>query len=307
MKSGSVKEMLAGNDTGDLVSLRLFVMPFLLRVTPVAPASDPQYCLIRRLLPFCNKWCRALMAEVRPAIVGAIFLIGTSLACAAESDRSIQARLSSDRLGHLEPGRYLAGEKAEFELSPSGSNYLLRCSASPEVFVVTADSAPMGGRVLRYDSGETALQVSGWGGVTFYTDKDPEGLPAVRTGFAPPPSLPATSSDDIQVAGEDLTAELARSRRISIVFSVDRSSASGTSLVRARALDAMENIVRGVERLGRSVRSRQALSRKISSVMLTRGSTPAVKLSGKTLLITFNPDTGYQGRASSRAIASALG
>jgi hypothetical protein len=69
----------------------------------------------------------------------------------------------------------------------------------------------------------------------------------------------------------------------------------------------MENIARGIERLGRSVRWRQALSRRISEVLVAKGGTPAVKLSGKTLLITFNPESGYEGRASSRAIASALG
>jgi hypothetical protein len=219
----------------------------------------------------------------------------------------MQARLSSDRLGHVEAGTYQAGEKAEFELGTSGSSYLLRCNGSSEVFVLTPDSAPMGGRVLRYDSGETALQVSGWGGVTFYTDADPEGLPAVRTGVTPIFTLPAVSADDIRVAGEDLAEAIERVHRMNVAFSVDWSSVPDTSSARARVLDAMENIARGIERLGRSVRWRQALSRRISEVLVAKGGTPAVKLSGKTLLITFNPESGYEGRASSRAIASALG
>ncbi|HEX3429970.1 MAG TPA: DUF4908 domain-containing protein [Rhizomicrobium sp.] len=247
------------------------------------------------------------MVGLRPAIAGAFFLVATSLACATDADRSLQARLSSDHLGRLEPGRYLAGEKAEFELSSAGACYLLRFGGSPEVFVVTADNAPMGGRVLRYDSGETALQVSGWGGVTLYTDANPGGLPAVRTGVAPTLSPATASSDDIRVANEDLADDVKRSRRINMAFLVDWSNMPDTPFARARALDAMENIARGIERLGRSARWRQALSRRVSDVRLTKGATPAVKLSGKTLLITFNPDGGYEGRASSRAIASALG
>jgi hypothetical protein len=94
---------------------------------------------------------------------------------------------------------------------------------------------------------------------------------------------------------------------MNLVFSVDWSNLPDTSSVRARALDAMENIARGIERLGRSLHSRQILSRRISEILITRGGTPAVKLSGRRLLITFNPNTGYEGRASSRAIASALG
>lgn len=247
------------------------------------------------------------MLGPRLALAGACFLVGTGLAYAGESDSSLQARLSSDRLGHVETGTYQAGEKAEFELGTEAGAYLLRSDGSPEVFVLTPESAPMGGRVLRYDSGETALQVSGWGGITLYTDADPAGLPAVRTGTVPVFSVPAVSPEDIRAAADDLADAIGRTRRMNLVFSIDWSSVPDTSSARARALDAMENIARGIERLGRSLRSRQLLSRRISEVLIARGGTPAVKLNGKKLLITFNPETGYEGRASSRAIASALG
>lgn len=247
------------------------------------------------------------MSGLRLASAAACFLVGTSLACAGDSDSSLQARLSSDRLGHVEAGTYQAAEKTQFEIATSGSAYLLRYAGSPEVFVLTSENAPMGGRVLRYDSGETALQISGWGGVTFYTDSDPEGLPAVRNGTAPVFSLPAASQEDIRAAADDLADLIQRSRRMNLAFLIDWSSVPDTSSARSRALDAMENIARGIERLGRSLRSRQILSRRISEVLIARGGTPAVKLSGKNLLITFNPETGYEGRASSRAIASALG
>lgn len=247
------------------------------------------------------------MLGLRVAIAGTCLLIGTSLVCAAGLGQSLQARLSSDRLGHLEPGNYQAGEKTEFELATTGSSYLLRCNGSPEVFVLTPDSAPMGGRILRYDSGETALQVSGWGGVTFYSDANPGGLPAVRTGIVPEFFLSSVTAEDIQAAADDLADAIERTHRVNLVFSVDWSSVPDTSSARARALDAMENIARGVERLGRSLRLRQILSHRISEVLVAGGGTPAVKLSGKMLLITFNPEAGYEGRASSRAIASALG
>ena len=243
----------------------------------------------------------------RAALIVTSLLCGSPLAQAGDTDKSLQARLSSDRLGHLEPGTYQAGEKAEFELSAAGSNYLLRYDRSPEVFVVTPDNASMGGRVFRYDSGETALQVAGWGGVTVYTDADPEGLPAVKTGEAPVFSLAPVSTDDIRTAAEDLADTLDRLQRIDVVFVVDWPTLPDTSVSRGRILDALENIARAVDRVGHSSRWRKALARRISQIVLAKGGTPAVKLSGKTLLITFNPDAGYEGRASSRAIASALG
>jgi hypothetical protein len=243
----------------------------------------------------------------RAALIMTALLCGALSARAAEPERSLQARLSSDRLGHLEPGTYLAGEKTEFELSAAGSNYLLRCDRSPEVFVVTPDNAPMGGRVFRYDSGETALQVAGWGGVTLYTDANPEGLPAVRTADAAAFSPAPASEKDVRTAAQDLAETLERLHRIDVVFVVDWPGLPDTSLARGRILDALENIARAFDRLGHSVRWRQALSRRISQIVLAKAGTPAVKLSGKTLFITFNPDAGYEGRASSRAIASALG
>jgi len=246
------------------------------------------------------------MLGLRLAITGTCLLIGTPV-CSAELGQSLQARLSSDRLGHLEPGDYQAGEKAEFELGMVGSRYLLRCNGSPEIFVLTPDSAPMGGRILRYDSGETALQVSGWGGVTFYSDANPEGLPAVRTGIVPAFALSTVTAEDIRAAADDLADAIERTHRINLVSLVDWSSVPDTSSAHARTLDAMENIARGIERLGRSSRSRQILSHRISEILIGGGATPAVKLSGKMLLITFNPEAGYEGRASSRAIASALG
>ena len=76
---------------------------------------------------------------------------------------------------------------------------------------------------------------------------------------------------------------------------------AATVLNSERAVEMSVFVVRAFVRL------RESLSRRVSEITLAKGGTPAVKLSGKTLLITFNPDAGYEGRASSRAIASALG
>ena len=244
---------------------------------------------------------------LRCALGGVVLLATISRLWAADLDSSLQARLSSDRLGHLEPGTYEAGEKGEFELGVAGSKYLLRSKGSVEVFVLAPDSAAMGGRILRYDSGETAIQVSGWGGVTFYTDANPQGLPAVRSGGTPTFAPSPASADDIRVAALDLGEAMNRAHRMNVGFSVNWSTVPDTSVARARTLDALENIARGIERLGHFPQWRQAIARRICEITLAKGETPAVTLSGKNLLITFNPDTGYEGRASSRAIATALG
>ena len=56
----------------------------------------------------------------------------------------------------------------------------LRFLDSDEIFYLTSEPAPFGGRVLKYDTGEVALQVAGWGGLTLYTEDERGGVPAER-------------------------------------------------------------------------------------------------------------------------------
>ncbi len=225
----------------------------------------------------------------------------------ATGQDSVQARLSSDRLGYIESGTYLAGDRVGFVLDAAGRDYLLRVNGSPEIYVLYADSASLGGRVLKYDSGETAVQVSGWGGITLYTDADPAGLPAVRTGDSVAPTPPAASISDVQNAVQDDAEHFVLVRRLDLAFSPDWSALADDGRARALVLDALENVARGLERFGRTLHGRNALARRVSKVALAIAGRPAVTLNGRTLMVTFDPTRSYEGCASSRAIAQALG
>jgi hypothetical protein len=219
---------------------------------------------------------------------------------------SFLERLFSDRPGQIDSGSYLAGDRVGFTLDRSGPNYLLRFDSSPEVFALSPDSAAMGGRVLRYDSGETAVQVSSWGGVTLYTDSQPSGLPAVRTGDSTIAEPASTSIAELENSAEDESADLARQRHLDVAFKADWNGLEGNASARALAIDAMNNVARGLERFGRSARRHDALARRVRTVMFMIAGRPAVTLNGKTLTVTFDPGQGYQGCASSRTIARAL-
>ncbi len=220
---------------------------------------------------------------------------------------ALEARLSSDRLGRIEPGTYLAGDRMSFSLDSSGANYLLSVTGNPETFVLHLDSASLGGRILKYDSGETALQSSGWGALTLYTDSEPGGLPAVRTGDFSAPAMPAVSLDEVQAVAGENAGQLGALKRLAISFDADWSALAANPQARAIALDAMENVSRGIERFCRSARGHAAFARRIATVTLAMAGRPTVTLEGKALIVTFNPDLGYEGRSSSRSIALALG
>jgi hypothetical protein len=240
-------------------------------------------------------------------LIAAGIALGLGLALAARAQYSEPGnRLSIDRVGYVQPGAYLAGESVAFEIVNAGGNYLLRFRGAPEVFVLYADHGSLGGRILKFDSGETAMNVAGWGGMTLYTDQAPQGLPAVRTGDALPPQPPAVSTQDMQAAAGDETERLAYIRRINVQFTADWNALNENPLARAFAFDTMENMARGIERFTTGGQ-REAFAKRVSTVTIVQGSRPTLGLSGRTLVVSFNPGLGFAGRASSRAIARALG
>ncbi len=215
-------------------------------------------------------------------------------------------RLATDRLAPVQPGVYLAGDKIKFQLSPSGSNFLLRFDGNAEVFALYSDRASMGSRLLKYDSGETAIRVAGWGALTLYTDLQPNGLPAVRVADASLQPRQPLTVEEIEKIASDETQHLAYARKLRVLFTADWSVLETNAYLRAMALDAMENAARGLDRFARSHTSRDAIAKAIKTVTLATGRRPTISLHEKTLIVTFNPERGYFGRASSRAIARAL-
>lgn len=241
-----------------------------------------------------------------------IFAAVAALACVvpefvfAQAD-ALSRRLEMERLGGIESGAYVAGDKLHFTLNAANGYYLLRFENSPEVFVLYAGPGSLGGRLLRYDSGETAMRVAGWGGITLYTDAQPGGLPAVRTGDSVSPALPNVSLSDIQNAADDESEHLAYVRNIHGTFKADFEAMAGGANLRALSFDTMENTARGIERFTASREARQLFADHVEVVRVTTtGSRPTIRIAGKELTVTFNPARGYAGRASSRAIARAL-
>lgn len=209
------------------------------------------------------------------------------------------------RFNDIASGTYQAGDR-RFSLDRYQNAFLMRFAGQPEIFVLYANFGSMGGRVLQYDSGAIALQVAGWGGMTVYTDDHPEGLPTARVGDSSPPILPAISMQQMQSAADDETAHLSYVRGLKISFFADQNTVSDNN-VRALAFDSMENAARGIDRFTANPAARNAFGQRISAVRLQISDKPYIKIADRVLIVTFNPRTGYFGRASSRAISFALG
>jgi hypothetical protein len=216
-------------------------------------------------------------------------------------------RLAIERLGDIQTGLYSTSTGVTFSLDPYAGNYLLHIAGEREIFVLHVDHGALGGRLLKFDSGGVALQVSGWGAVTVYTDAQPGGLPAERTADSTAPALPPLTLADMQKAAGDEVEHLSYTRDLHLTFDTDWPALAGDAALRALTFDAMQNVARGIERFTASQPARAAFATRINAVHLGSGSRQTISLIGRTLIVTFVPSQGFAGRASSHAIAHVLG
>lgn len=227
------------------------------------------------------------------------------LACVSITQAGAGTFDRAPRFSDINSGTYQAGDR-RFTLDRYQNTFLMRFAGQPEIFVLYADYGSMGARVMKYDSGVVAIQVAGWGGMTLYTDDHPEGLPTALVGESSTPVLPAISLQQFQTTADDETNHLGYVRGLKIGFSADPQAVNDNAL-RALAFDTMENAARGIDRFTANPAARAAFGQRISAVRIAVADKPYIKIIDRTLIVTFNPKTGYFGRASSRAISFALG
>ena len=219
------------------------------------------------------------------------------------------SRLASERVGPVQSGIYNAGDGGSFTIQSYGPNrYLLRFPGHSENFVLTVERASLGAKVLKYDTGTTALRVSVWGGITLYTQGAPQGVPATLQGPTQRLEELEISAGELQTAINDESGHLSYVQNIALKFSADPAVLTSDPETRGRAFDALTNAAVGIERyLAATPMGRQMLSKRINSVKVAEGGKPTVTLSGQTLLVSFVPGEGHEGHASSLAIQQELG
>lgn len=218
------------------------------------------------------------------------------------------SRLAAERTGPVRGGIYSAGEDNTFTLEPYGTaKYLLRFSGHPEYFVLNVERASLGAKLLKYDTGTTALRISVWGGLTLYTQSAPMGIPATYQGVAPASQPLAISATELQTAIGDEGNHITYVQNVALKFSADPAVLAADPETRGRAFDALTNAAVGIERfLAASPAARPILAKRVNSVKVAEGGKPTVSLVGQTLLISFVPGEGHEGHASSLAIQQEL-
>ncbi len=228
-----------------------------------------------------------------------------------------QSRIAVPAKTVPENGLYFANDALRFLIDHANNQVRLRFLGNDEVFYLSSEPANLGGRLLKYDTGDTALMIAGWGGVTLYTESEPNGLPAERTGDGSALDPQLVGGSRIKRFAAELSQSLSDRFNIAIGFAANWEKLAKDDHMRALASESMRNAAQALEHLVRERGGRTRVAR-ISIVRVVEGPTPAVKTGGNILTVVFAPDAGANaaqavgptqalaGRPSSLAIAKAL-
>lgn len=203
-------------------------------------------------------------------------------------------------------GRYLADDQLRFMIDVESDQIRLRFLDSDEVFYLTSEPAPLGGRVLKYDTGEVALQIAQWGGLTLYTEDERGGVPAERAddetdNFQPVP----VAANDVRAFALKLAQGLEQAHDFGVGFVADWDELAQGEGTRALAVDAMRNAAYALGELAETP-ERDAIADRFHLVRVTAAAEPGVKMQDGVLVISYTPEGGPSARPSSRAIRRVL-
>ena len=203
-------------------------------------------------------------------------------------------------------GRYLADDQLRFMIDVENDQIRLRFLDSDEIFYLTSEPAALGGRVLKYDTGEVAFQVAGWGGLTLYTEDERGGVPAERADdetdhFEPAP----VAAKDARAFALKLAQGLEQAHDFGVGFAADWDELSQGDGVRALAVDSMRNAAYALDRLAETP-ERDAIASRFHLVRVAAAAEPGVKMQDGVLVISYTPEDGPSARPSSRAIERVL-
>ena len=202
-------------------------------------------------------------------------------------------------------GTYIANDKIGFTVDHQAGQVRMRFVENDEVFYLTSEAAPMGGRVLKYDTGALALQVTGWGGLTLYTASAKGGLPAEFVDVPMSVDPPPVAAKDMKAFAFKLAQDLSSGNDFAIGFAADWDRLAQSDTLRALICDAMRNATYALEQIAKS-NKRGAVAERLHIVRVLQGAQPGVSVQKGILAVTIAPQEGAGARPSSLAIMRAL-
>lgn len=247
------------------------------------------------------------MFEGKLATLGGLMaaaVLGVSLpACAQPLFRNFQPFGESRGAANPPVARYLASGGRSFILDREAiaPEALLKFDDTFEVWVLEPATAPRGDTMYRNDAGEPVVKVTRLGGVTLYTQREPDGVPVSIQGDAEELVLPPVIPDKIMlqrtVQASDRTS---RAAQHAVTFEAPFYTPATSPVF----FDAITIASDAVVSLSRRKDAKPFLS-KLEKVLFVVGPRPDVGFNGSVLTVTLTPGKGFAGRPSSNRIMKA--
>ena len=236
----------------------------------------------------------------------AALALGALLSFPAVAADPPPSRLPAAHASPLLPdGLYTANDQLLVYVDHGQGQVRLKFADSDEVFYLSNEPGALGGRILKYDTGELALQVAGWGGVTLYTPELKSGVPLeladVTDDLTPEPLSPDGLKRLASICAQDLAAH----NDLTIEFSGDWDALAHSDGARALAADAMRNAAAALSHAAKGPK-RPAITEHLHLVRLGNGAKSSASVQKGTLVIEFAPQDGAGARPSSLLIAETL-
>jgi hypothetical protein len=238
----------------------------------------------------------------------AVVLVAALAGVSASADApSAAASVAAGRVAAQAPadGFYFVNDDFKFTIAHKYGVTLMRFAGDDEVFVLSVERGPVGSRILKYDTGDVALQVTGYGGVTLYTSTAPGGLPADRMGGGEAIAFPIPSMSMVRARAQHLANLLEQVSDLKVAVDADWSRIDDGP-ARYLTLDAMRIATRALRGVCANRANRAQLLARLRKVHIARGDRPAVALKSGILTMTIAPVYGLSGRMSSLAVARAI-
>jgi hypothetical protein len=235
---------------------------------------------------------------------GLVALFGPGLGAAVQAAPA--ARLPFAAATSLpRDGTYIANDNLTFVVDHRGGQTRLRFAGSDEVFYLSSEAAPLGGRVLKYDTGAVAMQVAGWGGVTLYTAAAKSGVPAEYSDVVHNVDPPPVAAKDARAFAGKLAQELSARDDFAVGFVAAWDDLAQSDGLRALACDAMRNATYALLELAKTGK-RALLSERLHIVKVVEGEKPSATVQRGILTVTYARQGGLSVRPSSLAILRVL-
>ncbi len=250
---------------------------------------------------------KAFRPEYIAVVVAALF-VGAPAAVAQTNDVPAWRLEITPAVPAPEEGHYYAAEGVEFLVDHNGEdgNARLKFVGDDEIFYLSTGPSTLGGRVLKYDTGDVALAVSSWGGVTLYTRSAPNGLPAERMGDAESLDPEPLSPGEVQGFAQRLARALEERDNLSVGFAANWERISRGNRVRALAADSMRNATNALAELSGMAETKSAYAERIRVIRVIASNATDISVVNDTVTISLNANGQPWERPSSRSIIEAI-